>query len=92
MDKNTFIALARNIYQLTLLFPKKEPLRYKLREASDDLVFEFIMKENDYAGRMRRIFEVMTSYLEIAADQDWVAPVKIAEIENENKRIKQKTG
>ena len=90
MDKNTFIALARNIYQLTLLFPKKEPLRYKLREASDDLVFEFIMKENDYAGRMRRIFEVMTSYLEIAADQDWVAPVKIAEIENENKRIKQK--
>jgi hypothetical protein len=89
MDKNTLIALAKNIYQLTLLFPKKEPLRYKLREASDGLIFEFIMKENDYAGKMRRIFEVMESYLEIAAAQDWVAPVKIAEVENENKRIKQ---
>jgi len=92
MDKNTFIELAKETYRLTLLFPKKEPLRNKLREAADGLIFEFIMEENDYAGNMRRLFEVMASYLEIAADQDWVAPAKIAAVDDAAKRIKQELG
>ena len=48
MDKNIFIKLAKDVYQLTLLFPSKEPLRYKIRDAADDIIAGFIIKENDY--------------------------------------------
>jgi hypothetical protein len=29
MDKDFLVELAKKIYHLTVLFPKKEPLRYK---------------------------------------------------------------
>lgn len=32
------IWLTREIYRLTLLFPKKEPLRYKIRELADEIL------------------------------------------------------
>jgi len=42
MDKNTLIELTNKLYRLTLLFPKKEPLRYKIREAADEFLANFI--------------------------------------------------
>ncbi len=38
MDKKELIELTNKLYKLTLLFPKKEPLRYKAREAADELL------------------------------------------------------
>ena len=38
MDKNSLIELTNKVYKLTLLFPKKEPLRYKIREVADDIL------------------------------------------------------
>jgi len=38
MDKNFLIQLTNELYRLTLLFPKKEPLRYKMRELADDIL------------------------------------------------------
>ncbi len=38
MDKDKIIELTNKIYRMTLLFPKKEPLRYKMREVSDDVL------------------------------------------------------
>jgi len=38
MDKNSLIKLTTNLYRLTLLFPKKEPLRYKVRELADEIL------------------------------------------------------
>ena len=38
MDKVFLIQLTKNLYQLTLLFPKKEPLRYKMRELADEIL------------------------------------------------------
>ena len=46
MDKNTFIQLAKDAYRLTLLFPNREPLRYKIREVADDIVACFVVKGN----------------------------------------------
>jgi len=36
--KNQVIELTNALYRQTLLFPKKEPLRYKIREAADDFL------------------------------------------------------
>ena len=38
MDKDKLIELTNKIYRMTLLFPKKEPLRYKMREVADDVL------------------------------------------------------
>lgn len=38
MDKNYLIQLTNNLYRLTLFFPKKEPLRYKMRELADEIL------------------------------------------------------
>ena len=82
MDKNTFIQLAKEVYRLTLLFPNKEPLRYKIREAADDIVAVFIAKENDYLGDLKVRMEVIDSFFEIALAQDWTSPAKVKEIKN----------
>ncbi len=42
MTKENLIWLTKEIYRLTLLFPKKEPLRYKMREVSDEILADFI--------------------------------------------------
>jgi len=42
MNKEFLIRLTNNLYQITLLFPKKEPLRYKMREIADEILSDFI--------------------------------------------------
>lgn len=89
IDKNTFVGLAKEIYKITLLFPKKEPLRNRLRQAADDLLADFVMEENDYADNLRRGFILTQSYLEIAADQNWVAPDQIEILKEKIKRTEE---
>lgn len=77
MDKQIITELARNIYKLTLFFPNREPLRYKLRETVDQVIYEFLMEKKDYLDNICRYLEVIDSYLDIAASQDWTAPARI---------------
>ena len=37
MEEEKIIELTNKVYKITLLFPKKEPLRYKIRETADDI-------------------------------------------------------
>ena len=41
MSKKELIDLTDKLYRLTLLFPKKEPLRYKIRELADEILAGF---------------------------------------------------
>jgi len=45
MKKEEIIELANKVYKLTLLFPKKEPLRYKIRELADKVLANFTSLE-----------------------------------------------
>ncbi len=40
-NKEELLHLTNKVYRFTILFPKKEPLRYKLREAADDFLEGF---------------------------------------------------
>lgn len=57
MNKEKIINLINDLYRMTSLFPKKEPLRYKMREVSSDLllhlaVWESLNKDNsDYSTK-----------------------------------------
>ena len=45
MDKSNLIELTNKIYRTTLFFPKKEPLRYKIREMADDILANSVSLE-----------------------------------------------
>lgn len=42
MDKEKLIEITNRVYKITLLFPKKEPLRYKIREIADNVLSNFV--------------------------------------------------
>ncbi len=104
MDRKNFIELTNKLYKLTLLFPKKEPLRYKIREVADDILSNLVSWESinslnpgKYAEAKERkeiIFtmennlEVIHSYFEIAKWQNWVNYFDVLEIQEEYDKIK----
>jgi len=86
MDKEKVIDLTNKVYRQTLLFPKKEPLRYKIREVADDFLAKFI------SGRsFDKEIEVLKSYFAVAKYQNWVSYFDILEIEKEYDKIYDKT-
>ncbi len=49
VDKNTLIQLTQDLYRLTLFFPKKEPLRYKMREITTNILSDLIPSSDQTA-------------------------------------------
>lgn len=42
MNRENLIELTNKLYKMTLLFPKKEPLRYKMRKKANDVLANFV--------------------------------------------------
>ena len=78
MDRVFLIQLTNAIYRLTLLFPKKEPLRYKMREIADDIL----------ASPNEKDLEVLDSFFEVALVQNWARPADILAIKGEYDSLK----
>ena len=96
MDKEYFIQLTKGVYHLTLLFPKKEPLRYKLRELADEILANLILilkgnfhKSGNLVAEIENDLEVFDIFFEIAKDQNWVSPEDVLEIQKEYSNIKE---
>jgi len=82
MDKNNLVELTNKVYKLTLLFPKKEPLRYKIREVADD-----ILACNSNPKKLQENLGVLKKYFEVAKYQNWVSYFDILEIEKKYDKI-----
>ena len=94
MDKDYFIQLTANLYRLTLLFPKKEPLRYKTRELADDILANSTLilrgsfhKSKNLILETEKDLEVLNSFFEIAKNQNWVSPFDVLEVQKEYSKI-----
>jgi DNA-binding transcriptional ArsR family regulator len=91
MDKKQAIELTCRIYKQTLLFPKREPLRYKLREVADEILEGLIQIENnsslikkkDFIAEVIGKIEVLDAYLEIIKWQNWVSYFDIIKLKEE---------
>jgi molecular chaperone GrpE (heat shock protein) len=81
MDKAFLIKLTNDLYRLTLLFPKKEPLRYKMRELAADIL----------AGPGDKDLEVLNHFFEIAKAQNWVAFGDILAIQADYDNLRKET-
>ncbi len=94
MDKDYLISLTKSLYQLTLLFPKKEPLRYKMRELADDILAGLIslsLKQNSNKNSKNLIekLEILDSFLEIVKVQNWVSKDLILLLQKEYSKLKE---
>jgi len=96
MDSDYFIQLTANLYRLTLLFPKKEPLRYKIRELADDILanLTLILKGSFYKSKnlileTEKDLEVLNSFFEIAKNQNWVRPSDVLSLQQEYSKLKE---
>ena len=81
MEKDFLVQLAKKIYHLTVLFPKKEPLRYKIRE----MAIEILQKPDE------QDFETLNSFFELAKDQNWVKLEDILAIQAEYANLSRET-
>ena len=95
MNKELLIELTNNLYRLTLLFPKKEPLRYKMRELADEILANSLratenskMVENCSRPILEEL-EVLDSFFEVAKAQNWVSPQNILNIQQEYSKLKE---
>jgi len=94
MEKNYLIQLTQNLYKLTLLFPKKEPLRYKMREVANDILADLIggqTSEKPSEVRPRQVLEsleILDGFFEVAKAQNWVQAVEVLRVQEEYNRIK----
>lgn len=97
MNKQDIIELTNKVYKLTLLFPKKEPLRYRIREISNRILENSINLENLNQPVQQDSFlifeteknlEIITSYFEVAKWQNWVSYFDILEIKENYDKIK----
>lgn len=99
INKDYLIQFTQNLYRLTLLFPKKEPLRYKMREIADEILADLISLNNQplnhpqrsiftIVKKSNRDLEVLDSFFEVAKNQNWVSLVELLRIQEEYNRIK----
>ena len=80
MDRAFLIQLTNAVYRLTLFFPKKEPLRYKMREVAVDILAKTDEKD----------LEILNSFFEVALIQNWVKPADILSLKGEYDSLKDK--
>lgn len=85
MNKDFLIKLTNNLYQLTLLFPKKEPLRYKMRELADEILNDFYKDQNP---EIFKNLEVLDSFFEVVKNQSWVSQNEILSLQEEYSKLK----
>lgn len=79
MDKDFLIKTTNELYRLTLFFPKKEPLKYKMREVASKILSDPKKEE----------FEILENFFFVAQNQNWVSPSDILAVKENYSKLKQ---
>jgi len=98
MQKEKIIALTKDLYRLTLLFPKKEPLRYKMRELADEILAKNQkIKTLENSGNKKlqeeiyslilEDLDILSCFFEIVKDQRWVKTSELYNVDKEYEKL-----
>mgnify|MGYP006282612567 CR=1 FL=1 len=101
MDKSNLVQLTNYLYRLTILFPKKEPLRYKSREIASEILVGLFRLENspenlsekekeeiqEKKQTVRNNLSILKGFFDIAKEQKWASLAAIEEIERQYDKI-----
>ncbi len=97
-NKNYLLQLTNEVYRITLLFPKKEPLRYKMREVSNEILANFISlsqerkqkRKIDLAKESHKKIKILESFLDVARSQSWVRNSDLLNLQEDYDELKDK--
>lgn len=93
MQKEELIQLTCDLYRLTLLFPKKEPLRYKIRGLADDILAGFLrrgpLQEKGINLEITHDLEILDSFFAVAGKQNWVSSSMLLNVSQKYDNLKQ---
>lgn len=79
MDKDFLIQTTNNLYRLTLFFPKKEPLRYKMREIASDILAN--SNGQVMADFLLNELRILNDFFEVAKKQFWVSDSDVSMVQ-----------
>jgi hypothetical protein len=94
MDKENLIQITTDVYRLTLLFPKKEPLRYKAREIADEVLDGYLRTKNlpkkpeNCFKELLINLDILDCYFEIAKKQNWLSAFDILKVQENYANLK----
>lgn len=96
MNKPHFIKLTLAVYRVTDLFPEGEPLKFKIRELSNDILADLILASainqgKDFEDKQRSLsrMEIMDGYLDLAQAHDWADHRNYLVLRTEYSKIKE---
>jgi len=93
MGGRELVELTNKVYKQTLLFPKKEPLRYKIRETADEILKNVVeweaINKKDLIFEIEKDLQVIKAYFNIAKWQNWVSYFDILRIELEYDKVRE---
>jgi len=88
MDKNYLIKLTSNLYRLTLLFPRKEPLRYKMRELAGEILAGSFSNPKIKKETFEKL-DILNGFFAVAGNQNWVSSQDILNLQQEYIKVKE---
>lgn len=83
MDNDYLLQITNELYKLTLLFPKKEPLRYKMRELADEILASFVSSNSAAFKNIPQKLDVLHSFFELAKNQNWVKIEEVSKLQGD---------
>jgi predicted HTH transcriptional regulator len=88
MNKEELLQMTKELYRLTLLFPKKEPLRYKMREVANEILALFLDKKSKDSPIFQIKLDILDAFFEIAIAQNWVKNGEILALKQQYNNLK----
>ena len=96
MNKKDLVQLTNNLYLLTSLFPKKEPLRFQTRELANEILKSSISildvnlnKPKNLVLEIEKNLEALDSFFEVAKTQNWISISEILKVQQEYSKVKE---
>ena len=93
MEKKFLLQITNELYRMTLLFPKKEPLRYKMREIGDEILAKCltsdVKQDPTQHPELNNSLEVLDSFFEVAKNQNWIKPEDFLNLQKEYSKLRE---
>ncbi|KPJ55344.1 hypothetical protein AMJ47_00530 [Parcubacteria bacterium DG_72] len=92
MGGKELVELTNKVYKQTLLFPKKEPLRYKIRETADEILKNVVewesLNKKDLLFEIEKNLQIIKAFFNVVKWQNWVSYFDILRIELEYDKVR----
>ncbi|KKW08239.1 MAG: hypothetical protein UY44_C0014G0026 [Candidatus Kaiserbacteria bacterium GW2011_GWA2_49_19] len=95
MEKQELVQLTSDLYCLTLLFPKKEPLRQKMRGLADDILANGLKLNLGMSSHQRwdldiiQNLEILAGFFAVAREQNWVSLPDLLKVRDDYANLKE---